>query len=335
VRDISHTQIVDQLSSPIFIVGAPRSGTTLVARILDSHSRIAIYHETQYYPLLRADLHRYGDLRQLSNMKRFIDDLRELTRELQGVPLPPTKEFIDALIEPTFQGVLATLLRLHARTQGKSRCGEKTPRHHAYLAEILEGLPRSPVIFVLRDPRDTVLSIRRAFRTNLRGAVGMCREAFASYQKFSTRVHTIRYEDLAREPRKTIEAACAYLDEPFEPGMLHFFERVPDRMGAVSHHSKLLKAVDADSIGNFAQMSGDDIRFIEAACREVMIALGYPFSAKPETLRIVFPSKLDFMLNRLRYYGWSWRRWRRGWARWRIVVPLRIRYFLMFGWLAR
>ena len=112
-------EIVDQLSRPIFIVGAPRSGTTLVARILHGHSRIANYHETQYYPFLRADLHRHGDLWQLPNMKRFIDDLRELTRELQAVNLPPTNEFTESLIKPAFEGVLATLLQLHARTAGK------------------------------------------------------------------------------------------------------------------------------------------------------------------------------------------------------------------------
>lgn len=163
----------------------------------------------------------------------------------------------------------------------------------------------------------------------------MCREAFVSYQKFSSRVHTRRYEELVREPRKTVEAVCAYLGELFEPDMLHFFEHVPDPMGVISHHSMLFKSVDADSVGKFTQMPLDDIGFIKTACKEAMIALGYPFSAKPEPLRVVTPSKLEFVLNRLRYYGWSWRRWRRGWARWKIITPLRIRYFLTLGWLAR
>src|SRR5512143_952046 len=38
-----------QLAPPVFIVGAPRSGTTLVAVLLDRHSNIAIGPETQFY----------------------------------------------------------------------------------------------------------------------------------------------------------------------------------------------------------------------------------------------------------------------------------------------
>lgn len=319
---------------PIFIVGAPRSGTTLLARILDSHSKIAIYHETQYYPLLRADLHRYGNLHRLADLTHFIDDLRYLSRVLHATDLPPTDEFIDSLVERSFEGVLAALLQFHARQQGKLRGGDKTPRHHAYLGEILARLPGSPVIFVLRDPRDTVHSIRRAFRTDLKGAVWMWREAYANYEKFRGRVHAVRYEELVREPEKTIEAACAYLGEAFESGMLRFFERVPEKMSAIPHHAKLLKAVDSESIGKFATMPLAEVKTIEAACADGMEALGYPFiGTKPQPIRLAPPSKIDFLRNRLRYYGWSRRRWRRGWARWKIVLPLRLRYSLSLAWL--
>ena len=320
---------------PVFIMGAPRSGTTLVARILDSHSRIAIYHETHFYPLFRSDLHRYGDLGQSANLKRFIDHVREATRLLQAVNLPPTNQLMQSLVAPSFEGVLATLLKLHADREGKIRSGEKTPRHHAYLAEILEKFPESPIIFMLRDPRDTVLSIRRAFRTNLKGAVWMWCDAYSNHQRYSGRVYAIRYEELVREPRKIIAAACAYMGETFEPDMLRFFERIPGRLGAIAHHGKLLKAMNTDSVGKFAQMPLDDIRFIEAACMEGMKALGYAFSASPQPLRLAAPSKIDFVLNRLRYYGWSSRRWRRGWIRWKIIIPLRIRYFLTLGWMTR
>lgn len=63
---------------PFFIVGASRSGTTLLATILDSHSRIAVYTESHYYPLFRPDLHRYGDLGRPANLRRFVSDVREV-----------------------------------------------------------------------------------------------------------------------------------------------------------------------------------------------------------------------------------------------------------------
>lgn len=321
--------IAGQLSPPFFIVGAPRSGTTLLSRILDHHSRIAVYPESHYYPLFRADLDLYGDLRQPPNLQRFIEDVGRVT-QMQGAVNPAaTEEFLEALVQPSFEGVLATLLQIHARKQGKVRCGEKTPGHHAYLDEMLERFPDSPVIFVLRDPRDTVLSIRRAFGTSLKGAAWMWNQAFMSYHRFSHQVHLVRYEELVREPRKTVEAVCAVLGEPFEFEMFRFFERIPDRLASLPNFSKLLKAVDADSVGNFRQMSRHEVQWVEAACAEGMEALAYPFTMPPpKPLPISAPTKLDFLLDRLRYYGRDWRRWRRGWMRWKIVLRLRIRYFL-------
>jgi len=101
--------IVSELPSPIFVMGCPRSGTTLVSQILDSHSRLAMYHETNYYTIFRPELHRYGDLRKSSNLMLLITNLLEAIR-MDGVNPPEIEEFQKALVAPSFEGVLATLL---------------------------------------------------------------------------------------------------------------------------------------------------------------------------------------------------------------------------------
>lgn len=322
----------ERMPPPFFIVGAPRSGTTLLGRILDGHPRIAVYHETHYYPLFRPDLIRYGDLRREANLKRLVEDVIEVTR-VQGFMAPPTaREIIAAVPEPTFAGVLTALLQLHARQQDKIRSGDKTPGHHAYLAEILETFPGSPVIFVLRDPRDTVLSIRRALGASLNGAARTWNRAFRSYRKYSGRVRLVRYEELVREPQKTMEDICAFLGETFDGGMFRFSARVPESLAARPNFKKLLQEVDADSVGNFRRLTAREIGEIEALCAEGMEALGYPFTgSKPAPVAEPAPSKTDFILDRLRYYGTDWKRWRRGWMRWKIVLRVRLRYFLLPG----
>src|ERR1700681_4511642 len=67
----SNGSIETILSPSIFVMGCQRSGTTLVARILDSHSRISIYPGTHYYLLFSADRHCYGDLSKSSNLLRL------------------------------------------------------------------------------------------------------------------------------------------------------------------------------------------------------------------------------------------------------------------------
>ena len=115
-------------AAPFFIVGCRRSGTSLVSQLLDNHSRLAVYHETQYYPLFRSNLPFYGDLRRSANLSRLIGDLRESLR-LQGVDPPDPDELLSKLVTPTFEGVLATLLNVYAHRQGKVLGGDKTPDH--------------------------------------------------------------------------------------------------------------------------------------------------------------------------------------------------------------
>ena len=81
------------------------------------------------------------------------------------------------------------------------------------------------------------------------------------------------------------------------------------------------------SVGNFRQMSLSEIEQVEATCAEGMETLGYPFAhTKPKPVWLPPPTKLDFLLDRLRYYRWDRQRWRRGWMRWKIALRVRARY---------
>jgi len=321
-------------SAPFFILGCTRSGTTLISRILDSHSRLAVYHESHFYHLLRHDLHRYGNLEQSANLRRFLTDVREVLQRQRKMTVPTEDELLAALMEPTFAGVLATVLSLYARQHGKLRGGDKTPGHHSYLAEITAQLPHSPVIFLLRDPRDTVVAIREKFGTSLKGATALWNAAYLTYTKFSGRVHLVRYEELVRHPTESVQALCAHLGESYEPRMLRFFEHIPDRLARIKYNQDLLTPIDASHIGRFREMSKSEITRVEAACGMGMEAMGYDFSGtKPRILPIKAPTKLEFIIDRLRFYGWNRYRWHRGWIRWKVVLRLRLKYFLSLEWL--
>ena len=262
---------------------------------------------------------------------RFITDVLESIR-VQQVNPPEIEEFRKALVAPTFEGVLTTLLHLYAQSQGKVRGGDKTPAHHVYLSEILEKFPESPVIFVIRDPRDTVLSLQKAFDTSISGATQQWNDTFLSYSNASQSVHLVRYEELVQKPAEVVKAMCEFIDEPYEPTMLRFFERIPERLHGRYHLRKLFEPMNATSVGNFRQMSTRDIERIEAACAVGMEALGYPFSTRlPKVVERNTPktlSFLSFLLDRLHYYRWDKGRWRAGWFRWKIVFRARARYWL-------
>lgn len=168
---------------PIFIGGAPRSGTTLLISILGSHPHIhAIDYETaSFHPELRPE--------KLVAALLFRPGNRKLNR------IPP----------------------------GKTRYCEKTPaniRHIDELFDFYEG--RIRFINIFRDGRDVVTSrhpedpdqywvpIRRWVQDAKRGL-----EAERKGQVLS-----IKYEDLVENPERTIRKVCEYLGEPFHPAML-------------------------------------------------------------------------------------------------------------------
>ncbi len=335
----SETGTMVQVTPPIFIVGCPRSGTTLVGRILDSHSRIAIYNETHYYSIFGPDRHRYGDFRRSSNLMRLIDDFRETIRVQGLVEAPTSGEILGSLVEPTFEGVLAALLHVHAQRQGKARGGDKTPDHHRNLPEILEMFPQSPVIFVLRDPRDTVRSIKKTFDANTEAGTRMWRTAFMSYWRARNSVYTVRYEELVQNPSEVTKGMCDFLGENYEPEMLNFFEQTPETIRALPKVGKLLGPVDSISVGGFQQMPLPEIAQIEGACAFGMEAMGYPFTATvprtsegDELTALKGRSRINYVLERLRWYwaGSSLRR-RTGFTRWKLMLRVRVRYLLALG----
>lgn len=309
---------------PFFVVGCPRSGTSLVSQLLDNHPRLAVYHETQFYPVFRPHLRYYGDLRRPANARRLIADLREWL-QLQGV-MPPDA---DELVAPTFEGVLAALLAAHARRQGKRRGGDKTPEHHRFLDEILAGLPDSPVIFVVRDPRDTVRSFSKAFGASTTDAARAWNRAYESYRRHRDRVLLVRYEDLVSDPTRVLAGACDLLGESYEPVMLEFFEHVPDRLRSLPNAERLTSPISTGSVGSFRDLPDTEIALIERECAAGMLDLGYEPTgpavpvAEPEP-----PRPLSFALERLRYYWGRPDRMRFGWFRWKILLRTRGRHLI-------
>ena len=302
--------------------------------ILAQHSRIAVYLGTHYYVLFAGDRHRYGDLSKPANLARLVRDFHAISKG-RGLKTPEPDEIHEALVEPTFEGVLTAFLRSYAQAEGKPRAGERTSQHYLYLREIMAGFPQSPVIFTMRDPRDTAFALRGGLGTGVTGAIRAWNRAFQAYSAAARPVHLVRYEDLVQAPAVTVARICDYLGERYEPTMLRFFEHTPAHFQGLPHHRKLLQPLDAESVGEFRQMPPAEIEAIEAGCADGMRAMRYRFSASapgrrqdgpPEERRVVGP-----LLDRLRYYRWNPERWRRGLLRWRIVLRVRARYVLLLG----
>ncbi|CAN5856331.1 hypothetical protein BH23CHL8_BH23CHL8_19130 [soil metagenome] len=265
----------------MLIGGLSRSGKTLLASMVGSHSRIAIPAAGSH---LWAYFHgRNGDLADDANLERAISTL---LRYRYVAALEPDARRIraEAAAGPRTYGHLFGLFLAHyAEAHGKLRWGEHTSLVEAHADRVFEAFPDARVIHMVRDPRDrhsAALKLYPRGRGQVGGATAWWRYSTAlggrHAQRYPDAYRIVRYEDLARAPEETVRDVCAFIGEAYEPAML--------AMGEAPAYAERLRRssgdrpglVSTDHIGRYRGVIPDaDIAFIEAHVGALMERLGY------------------------------------------------------------
>jgi Flp pilus assembly protein TadD len=216
---------------PIFVVGFPRSGTTLLEQILDAHADLVTLDEVPLLERITAALPRL-----LGRPFRYPEDLATLSLQER-----------------------ARLVEVWVRTADRVRPGpgrivDKLPLNMAWLPLVQVLFPDAPVVFAVRDPRDCVLSGvfqdlvpnpamihlgRLTDAARLYDSVMRCWVAVRGLP--GLRIREQHYEDLVTEPERITRDLCAFIGHDFDPAMLRF------------HEKAALKPISTPSIGAVSQ----------------------------------------------------------------------------------
>jgi len=299
------------MPAPFFIVGASRSGTTLLRLMLNAHSRLAVPDELKYFRFLEGTQNLAS-----WDTPRSPTAYRQLVREYvtaHGALVESVPGALDALQrceeDRTARGPYRAFLQHWARTCGKARWGEKTPHNISFVDVIADMFPGAKFIHVVRDPRAAVQSMNASSyyssetvfnALNWRTAIRDGRRLFRELRPVQEL--TIRYEDLVREPAPTLQSVCAFLDEAFEPSMLRFYETADQQMAHRIRTPSIKAPVTQSGLSKWrTRLTPAQVAVIEGLCGEEMSALGY----KPETN--VSAASVLGLLKRL---YWHWKAWR-------------------------
>jgi len=144
------------------IVGSPRSGTTLLRFMLDSHPELAILPETGFLTFKPKFWWRGNKLRE-----KFFQALINYPWPIRSWPdfEIPEEAFWEALLEISPFNIsdgFRAFYRLYAARFGKPRWGDKTPLYCLDLNAVRRVLPEARFIHIIRDGRDATLSLRSA-----------------------------------------------------------------------------------------------------------------------------------------------------------------------------
>lgn len=202
---------------PVLVVGMPRSGTTLVERILAAHPRVVAGGERDELRALAARLPE-STLAGRPFSEGVADLGEEAARQLAEAYLRPLR----ALAGP-----------------GVHHVTDKLPGNYVRLPLLALALPRARVVWCRRDPRDVAIScFATDFAHGLRFAtdLGDCLRVwraqarlFAHWRRvLPNPLHLVDYERLVDDPEREIGRLLAFLGLPPEPGCLRFHERQGD-----------------------------------------------------------------------------------------------------------
>lgn len=212
----------EQGSNLIFLISLPRSGSTLLQRILGGHPDIATLAEPwlmlhPLYALKRAGIETEYDA---------------------GVAREALDDFLDQIDggeEAYVQGVRRFTGDLYSRAlerQGKSLFLDKTPRYYRIVSELRRVFPQAKFVFLLRNPMAVLAStLHTWFNDDPEALVGTGNHRdllegpgllFSGIAELGDAAIVVRYEELVDAPEQVIAGLCARLGVRFEPAMLEY-----------------------------------------------------------------------------------------------------------------
>jgi hypothetical protein len=226
-----------------FLVGAPRSGLSLVQAICDSHPLMAVPPETGIILSLAPDGRAPFDSR------RFLDGLYD-DPGFRRWKLPRAVVELSFTARPpaTYADAVRRVYGMCAERRGKQRYGDKNADHVLRLTALDALFPEARIVHVIRDGRDVAASIlelgwaRTIEEAALQWRLQVQRARQVGRLLPSIRYHELRYEDLVTDPEATVRRLCTAVDLPFDRRMLDHRRSIAARAAARDHphHNRYL-----------------------------------------------------------------------------------------------
>jgi LPS sulfotransferase NodH len=285
-------QVRPRSKAPVFVVGCPRSGTTLLYHMLLSAGNFAVYRaESQVFNILEP---RFGDLRNPKRRRAMLSAWYDsplftktgLTREDVEIPV------MDACRNGG--DFLRIYMEAMARHQNVERWADCTPEHLLYLTRIKQTIPDALIIHVLRDGRDVSLSLEkqgwiRPFKWHRDAGLAVAalywdwivRRGRALGPQLGADYLEVQYESLVQDPAATLNRIGDFVAQPLD------YEHIRQvGIGSVSRPNTSftsdLKDQEFQPVARWKSgMSEDQRAVVNTLVGQTLVELGYEAKGAP------------------------------------------------------
>jgi len=225
------------MSSPslFFIIGRPRSGTTLLRFLFEAHPGVLVPPESPFI------LNLYRKYRNVTSwnpetIREFCDDV--YTQRYFEKWLTDKEHLYQQLMEKEGRSSFQTMVRQVCLSYNSvfekddiRWIGDKNPGYSLYVHRIHQLFPEAKIIHITRDYRDNYLSLTKVnFEVPVVPLV-VFRWKFALKRMWELKKHvpeqifSIRYEDLVADPEHHFRDICRFIGIPYDPDVLSFYRK--------------------------------------------------------------------------------------------------------------
>lgn len=281
--------------SPIFILGNPRSGTSLLRLMLDSHNDICIPPESHFFLWLEE---RYSEWDN-NLLDTYIDDLYASTKfETWNINKDELKQFLGSKVIESYAHLNSLIYHYYCVLQGRQVIywGDKNSLWVDKLHKIPKHYPNAFFIHIIRDGRDVACSYRSLnsriinskYAPNLPNDIEEIAKAWISNIKgieyFLRALNTqniiqIRYEDLLKQPQKTLQSILNKIDLNFSKVQMQYYLKDKSNIEPSDFFvwkEKLVQPPDLSNIGKYKlQLSPEEINIFDTLAKKTLIKYGY------------------------------------------------------------
>lgn len=266
----------------LLVTGERRSGTTLLANLLNAADQITVYRDFMHIARLPRVIGAASLVAPLTGSQKQAL-IRHLQREAvtlraEGMAdVTPTA--FDTLID-FYTGVLDQITR-----PGDLVVGHKTTAAHGAIGPLLQHVPRLKVVYLLRDPRDVTLSaVKRFPHQSWSVHVGNWRDSYGTVHRLLTGgdtralIHVVRFDHLLMNRAATLSALARFLgiDEIREPqAMTDYGREWQDN----SSFGDLRGGLDTAPVDRWRQQDPALGRTVELLLHDLMAQAGFELSA--------------------------------------------------------
>ena len=299
-----------------FIIGRPRSGTTLLKTLFDAHPNVNIPIEC---PVFMALHNRYGETKYWSKntLSLFYNDLLKLKRfDFWRIDLEKLKSDILACEGENSYETICKVVHYNNNSifdkQEIKIIGDKNPKYSSYTKNLIAVFPNAKFIHIIRDYRAHFLSMRNAgFPKAIVSLSSYLWKDSAKNMdrlknKYPNKIYSLRYEDLVNEPEFYIKQMAAFLEIEHVPEVIEYykkrdeFEKIFTKEYLKKYFESLLSPINTSRIDIWRdKLTEREIRIADAMVGSVAEKQGYNRVYKRTGLKSYFyvlPRKLFFKL---------------------------------------